>query len=96
VLSTWRAERAAARLNLAEPVHDLREIVNAILYVACAGCAWHDLQPASQRIRHDHPQNDRGRDRRQPEYAQVLQVRPGQRNRISAGHVRSRERITIL
>jgi transposase len=43
VLSAWRAERAAAGLGLAEPVHDLREIVNAILYVSRAGCAWHLL-----------------------------------------------------
>jgi len=26
-----------------EPVRDLREIVNAILYVNRAGCAWHLL-----------------------------------------------------
>ena len=43
VLSAWRAERAAAGLGLAPPVHDLREIVNAILYVNRAGCAWHLL-----------------------------------------------------
>ena len=43
VLSAWRAERAAAGLGLASPVHDLREIVNAILYVNRAGCAWHLL-----------------------------------------------------
>lgn len=43
VLSAWRAERAAAGLGLAGPVHDLREIVNAILYVNRAGCAWHLL-----------------------------------------------------
>ena len=43
VLSAWRAERAAAGLGLAAPVHDLREIVNAILYVNRAGCAWHLL-----------------------------------------------------
>lgn len=43
VLSGWRAERAAAGLGLAGPVHDLREIVNAILYVNRAGCAWHLL-----------------------------------------------------
>lgn len=43
VLSAWRAERAAAGLGLADPVHDLREIVNAILYVNRAGCAWHLL-----------------------------------------------------
>jgi len=43
VLSAWRAGRAEAGLGLAEPVHDLREIVNAILYVNRAGCAWHLL-----------------------------------------------------
>jgi transposase len=43
VLSAWRAGRAAAGLGLAGPVHDLREIVNAILYVNRAGCAWHLL-----------------------------------------------------
>jgi transposase len=49
VLSTWRAARARAGLGLSEPVHDLREIVNAILYVNRAGCAWrllpHDFPP---------------------------------------------------
>lgn len=49
VLSAWRAARAEAGLGLAEPVHDLREIVNAILYVNRAGCAWqllpHDFPP---------------------------------------------------
>jgi len=43
VLSAWRAGRAAAGLGLADPAHDLREIVNAILYVSRAGCAWHLL-----------------------------------------------------
>ena len=49
VLSAWRADRAAAGLGLGAPVHDLREIVNAILYVNRAGCAWqllpHDFPP---------------------------------------------------
>jgi transposase len=49
VLTGWRAARAEAGLGLAGPVHDLREIVNAILYVNRAGCAWqmlpHDLPP---------------------------------------------------
>jgi len=50
VLSAWRAERAAAALPIAPPPeHDLREIVNAILYVNRAGCAWellpHDFPP---------------------------------------------------
>ncbi len=42
-LSAWRAARAEAGLGLSEPVRDLREIVNAILYVNRAGCAWHLL-----------------------------------------------------
>jgi transposase len=50
VLSAWRAKRAAAALPIAPPPdHDLREIVNAILYVNRAGCAWellpHDFPP---------------------------------------------------
>ena len=43
VLSAWRQTRAEAGPGLSEPVHDLREIVNAILYVNRAGCAWHLL-----------------------------------------------------
>lgn len=43
VLSAWRAARAETGLGLSEPVHDPREIVNAILYVNRAGCAWHLL-----------------------------------------------------
>jgi transposase len=49
VLAAWRAARAGAGLGLAEPVHDLREIVNAILYVNRTGIAWeylpHDFPP---------------------------------------------------
>lgn len=49
VLSAWRAERAAAGLGLNPPVHELREIVNAILYVNRTGMAWeylpHDFPP---------------------------------------------------
>ncbi|MEV6655173.1 transposase [Streptomyces sp. NPDC051219] len=41
----WRAARAEGR----EPTTDLREVVNAILYVARTGIAWrylpHDLPP---------------------------------------------------
>jgi transposase len=48
-LSAWRAERASAGLGLSEPAHDLREIVNAILYVNRTGMAWeylpHDFPP---------------------------------------------------
>ncbi len=49
VLSAWRANRAKTRLALSGPVHDLREIVNAILYVNRTGIAWeylpHDFPP---------------------------------------------------
>jgi transposase len=49
VLSAWRAARAEAGLGLAAPVHDLREIVNAILYVNRTGIAReylpHDFPP---------------------------------------------------
>jgi len=43
VLSAWRAARAEAGPGRSEPVRDLREIVNAILYVNRAGCGWHLL-----------------------------------------------------
>jgi transposase len=43
VLSAWRAGRAAAGPAITQPVHDRREIVNAILHVNRAGCAWHLL-----------------------------------------------------
>ena len=50
VLAAWRARRlAASACGDACVVHDLREIVNAILYVVRAGCSWpllpHDLPP---------------------------------------------------
>ena len=48
VLVQWRAAREG--LGIRPPVHDLREIVNAILYVARTGMAWeylpHDFPPA--------------------------------------------------
>ncbi len=48
-LAAWRAARAETGLGLSEPLHDLREIVNAILYVNRTGIAWeylpHDLPP---------------------------------------------------
>ena len=48
-LSGWRAARAEAGLGLAAPVHELREIVNAVLYVNRTGIAWeylpHDFPP---------------------------------------------------
>jgi len=43
VLSAWRADRAKAGLALSEPVRNLREIVNAILYVNRTGIAWEYL-----------------------------------------------------
>lgn len=49
VFARWRQDRAEAGLGLAAPVHDLREIVNAILYVNRTGIAWeylpHDFPP---------------------------------------------------
>jgi transposase len=49
VLSAWRRTRAEAGLGLSAPVHDLREIVNAILYVNRTGMAReylpHDFPP---------------------------------------------------
>lgn len=49
VLAAWRQARAEAGLGLSAPVHDLREIVNAILYVNRTGIAWeylpHDFPP---------------------------------------------------
>jgi transposase len=49
ILASWRAARAEAGLGLSEPIHDLREIVNAILYVNRTGIAWeylpHDFPP---------------------------------------------------
>jgi transposase len=46
-LSEWRSARVGLPFS-PPPQHDLREIVNAILYVNRAGCAW-DLLP------HDFP-----------------------------------------
>ena len=48
VLTQWRAGRRG--LGTSRPVHDLREIVNAIFYVTRIGIAWeylpHDFPPA--------------------------------------------------
>ncbi|MFI0793626.1 transposase [Micromonospora rubida] len=48
VLAAWRAARMG--LGISRPAHDLREIVNAILYVARTGIAWeylpHGFPPA--------------------------------------------------
>jgi transposase len=41
ILTQWRAARAG--LGIKEPTYDLREIVNAILWINRAGCAWHLL-----------------------------------------------------
>jgi transposase len=47
ILTAWRAARRG--LGIKEPVHELREIVNAILYVNRTGIAWeylpHDFPP---------------------------------------------------
>lgn len=48
-LAAWREPRLARKVSSNQPVHDLREIVNAILYVNRTGCAWeylpHDFPP---------------------------------------------------
>jgi transposase len=47
ILTVWRTDHAG--LGISEPIHDLREIVNAILYVNRTGMAWrylpHDFPP---------------------------------------------------
>ncbi|MEU9992932.1 IS5 family transposase, partial [Streptomyces sp. NPDC048045] len=49
VLTTWRADRQKTSLNLGGKVTDLREVMNAILYVNRTGIAWrylpHDFPP---------------------------------------------------
>ncbi|WP_399919869.1 IS5 family transposase [Streptomyces kanamyceticus] len=50
VLSAWRCERRGRALDFGRPPrHDLREIMNAILYVDRTGCQWaylpHDFPP---------------------------------------------------
>ena len=48
-LAAWRAPRLARKVSSNQSLHDLREIVNAILYVNRTGCAWeylpHDFPP---------------------------------------------------
>ena len=48
-LTAWRAPRLARKVSDNQPWHDLREIVNAILYINQTGCAWeylpHDFPP---------------------------------------------------
>jgi Putative transposase of IS4/5 family (DUF4096) len=65
ILSAWRAARAEAGLGLSAPVHDLREIVNAILHVNRTGIAWEYLP-------HDFPLSGRARNSAIPALA-----RPG-------------------
>lgn len=44
VLSAWRAERWRHRLDIGRPPeHELREIMNAILYVGRTGVQWRYL-----------------------------------------------------
>ena len=47
ILTGWRAARRG--IGIKEPGHDLREIVNTILWIDRAGCAWnllpHDFPP---------------------------------------------------
>jgi transposase len=47
ILTPWRVARRG--LEISRPVHDLREIVNAIFSVSRTGIAWeylpHDLPP---------------------------------------------------
>ncbi|WP_407992297.1 IS5 family transposase [Kitasatospora sp. CMC57] len=49
ILTAWRAERQKTSLGLGGKVADLREVMNAILYVNRTGIAWrylpHDLPP---------------------------------------------------
>lgn len=51
ILAEWRAARMAKGLGISAPVHELREIVNAILYVNRTGIGWdylpHDFPPRS-------------------------------------------------
>lgn len=48
-LTAWRAPRLERKVSDNQPVHELREIVNAILYINRTGCAWeylpHDFPP---------------------------------------------------
>ena len=51
IVAAWRAARAEQSLGINQPIHDLRDIVNAILYVNRTGMAWaylpHDFPPPS-------------------------------------------------
>ena len=51
ILTEWRSVRTARGLDINRPIHDLREIVNAILYVNRTGIGWdylpHEFPPRS-------------------------------------------------
>jgi transposase len=51
IVAAWRAARAEQSLGINQPIRDLRDIVNAILYVNRTGMAWaylpHDFPPPS-------------------------------------------------
>src|SRR5664280_928222 len=51
IVAGWRAARAEQSLGINQPIRDLRDIVNAILYVNRTGMAWaylpHDFPPPS-------------------------------------------------
>jgi len=68
ILSQWRAERAARALGISEPTHDLREIVNAILYLNRTGVQWnllpHDFPPPTPVFYYYGLWRDDGTDRR--------------------------------
>lgn len=48
-LAAWRGPQLARKVSSNQPLRDVREIVNAILYVNRTGCAWeylpHDFPP---------------------------------------------------
>ena len=56
VLTAWRAERQKTSLNLGGPLADLREVMNAILYLNRTGVPWallpHDFPPKSTVFAH--------------------------------------------
>ena len=56
VLTAWRAERQQTSLGLGGPLADLREVMNAILYINRTGVPWgllpHDFPPKSTVFSH--------------------------------------------
>jgi len=68
ILTKWRADRAATALGISEPKHDLREIVNAILYVNRTGVQWdllpHDFPPHTSVLYYYGLWRDDGTDKR--------------------------------